>query len=352
MRTKRWMLGLCAVALTFLLVACGEQTPDGKNDKLVIYEVFTGSASGGLQWVELYNNAAADINLQGWKLVTAKGEIALNGKVTGEVTGNDPATGQPRDPTKFPHGRFVVTTSAAPLIDLAFKEQQDAAADDAARAAIQKLPASRFQEDKTVLGKLDPDNDVIVLKDPSGALVDQVGWGNVSQDVKNSLGITTDTNLGQSSPKGDNISLGRTPNGGVFPTGAPPGIFTIHSTPSPNIGVPKPDSRYNFFLGTFSDIIGAVGGLILWAVFILIALIARRFQVLAEQKTYWEWLIAAPVGIFIYDIILAWNYITEKNITSTIATWSSFGPLFLSGLACLYVINIFRLVAKNILESE
>jgi hypothetical protein len=209
-----------------------------------------------------------------------------------------------------------------------------------------------FQVDNTLLGKLDPENDVVVLKNNKGELIDQVGWGNISADVKTRLSITNDVNLNQSSPKGNDISLGRTPNGGVFPSGGLPGSFTIHNTPSPGIGVPKPDSQYNIFLGTITDIIAGVGGLVLWLVFILIALIARRFQVLAEQKTYWEWLMAAPIGIALYDAILVWNYITEKNITAPLPTWSGFGFLFLSGVSCMYVINIFRLVAKNILESE
>lgn len=351
MRRKRWLAGVCFVGLSLLLAACGEQTPTNKLDQLVIYEVFTGSSSGGLQWVELYNNSDTNINLSGWKLVTSKGELALNGTVTGPVPSKD-ANGQDQDPTKFPHGRFVITTSAASLIEDAYNLQVSAAADDAAKALIRRLPTSRFQEDKSLMGKIDPDNDIIALKDPSGNITDQVGWGKVSDEMKSQVGLTSDINLNQSSPKSDNTSLGRTPNGGVFPTGAPPGLFTTHATPSPNIGVPKPDSRYNFFLGTFSDGVGVIGGIILWLVFILIALIARRFQVLAEQKTYWEWLMVAPIGIVIYDVILGWNYFTEKNITSAPATWGSFGPLFLSGLACLYVINIFRLVAKNILESE
>lgn len=335
MRRKRWLLGLCAFAMSVLLAACGEQTPDGNYNRLLIYEVYTGSATGGLQWVELYNNTNADINLSGYKLVSSKGELALSGKVATRP-----------DSTK-PGGRFVVATSAAPLITQAYNQQVEATGN----TDTPKLPPSRFQEDKNLMGKLDPDNEVLVLKSGND-LIDQVGWGNVAANVKTRLSISNDINLNQSSPKGDNISLGRTPNGGVFPTGATPGIFTTHSTPSPGIGVAKPDTRYNFLLGSFTDVVAGVGGIILWAVFVLIAFIARRFQILAEQKTYWQWLLIAPVGIFIYDVILVWNYVTEKNITSTIATWSSFGPLFLSGLACLYVINIFRLVAKNILESE
>lgn len=338
MRSKRWILGLCAAAMTVLLAACGEYTPDNKIDKLLIYEVFTGSNAGSPQWVELYNNTDDEINLADYKLATGKGELALKGKLPGK-----PATGnQPR--------RFVVTSSTAPLIDQALNLQKDAAIPED-KDKVRPLPAAIFQEDKTLMGQLNPDADVIVLK-KGGDVVDQVGWGNVTSDIKTRLNLSNDINLNVSSPKGDNVSLGRTPNGGVFPSGGNPGYFTLHNTPSPGIGVPKPDSRYNFFLGTVTDIIGGLGGLVLWAVFFLIALIARRFQVLAEQKTYWEWLMVAPVGILIYDLVLDWNYITEKNITSTIATWSAFGPLFLSGVACLYVINIFRLVAKNILESE
>jgi hypothetical protein len=341
MRSKRWILGLCAVALTVLLAACGEYTPDNKLDKLLIYEVFTGPATGGTQWIELYNNTDDEINLADYKLVTSEGEIPLKGKMAGKPA--DPKATQPR--------RFVVTTSAISLINQAVTLLKDAAATQDAKDSVKPLPASFFQEDKTIMGQLNPDTDLIVLK-KGDEVIDQVGWGNVPADVKTKIGVTNDIHMNQASPKGDNISLGRTPNGGVFPSGGAPGYFTLHSTPSPGIGVPKPDSRYNFFLGTVTDLIGGLGGIVLWLVFILIALIARRFQVLAEQKTYWEWLMIAPIGIFIYDVILGWNYYTEKNITSTLATWSAFGPLFLSGVACLYVINIFRLVAKNILESE
>ncbi|MEI6044430.1 MAG: lamin tail domain-containing protein [Chloroflexota bacterium] len=337
MRSKRWILGICVVILTSLLAACGEQTPDGSLDKLLLYEVYTNATQGGLQWVELYNNSDEEIKLTDWKLVTSKGEVTLNGTMA------SPAKAGPR--------RFVVTNSIAPLIEKAYTLQTDAAATDEDRAKIKRLPASLFQEDKTLMGKLDPENEVVVLK-KGNEIVDQVGWGNITAELKNRLGITNDVHLNQSAPKGADISLGRTPNGGVFPSGGLPGYFTIHNTPSPGIGVPKPDSRYNFFLGTITDIIAGIGGLVIWLVFILIALIARRFQVLAEQKTFWEWLMAAPIGIAIYDVILVWNYITEKNLTAPLPSWTGFGFLFLSGVACLYVINIFRLVAKNILESE
>jgi len=340
LKKKDWLLAVCSLGLALLLAACGEQTPDGKLDKLVIFEVYTGSAVGNVQWVELYNNSDNDVNLAEYKLATSKGEVTLSGKMAGK----------PADSTKNQPRRFVVTSNTNVLIEQAFSLAKEAAADEN-KDGVRKLPAASFQEDKTLMGKLDPDNDTLVLKRGS-EVVDQVGWGNVTLDVRNKLGLSNDINLGQSSPKGDNISLGRTPNGGIFPSGASPGVFTLHSTPSPGIGVPKPDSRYNFLLGTLTDIIAGVGGLILWLVFILIALIARRFQVLAEQKTYWEWLMAAPIGIAIYDVILVWNYVTEKNLTAPLPSWTGFGMLFLSGVFCLYVINIFRLVAKNILESE
>ncbi len=339
MRSKHWLLAVCAVALLVLLSACSEQSHDGKLDKLLISEIYTGATAGGTQWVELYNNTDDEINLAGWKLVTTKGEVALNGKMAAK----------PADPTKAQPRRFVVTSNTASLIDQAYTAQVDAAI-PVDQLKVNKLPPIFFQEDKTLMGKLDPKNEIILLK-KGNEIIDQVGWGTVSDADKNRLGVVNTKNLEETAPDGNDRTLGRTPNGAVA-SGGPAGLFTVHNNPSPGIGVPKPTSRYNTFLGPVTDILTGIGGLILWLVFILIALIARRFQVLAEQKTYWEWLMAAPIGIAIYDAVVVYNYVTEGNLTAALPSWVAFGALFLSGLACLYVINIFRLVAKNILESE
>jgi Lamin Tail Domain len=338
-------LGLFALALA----ACGDSTPTGKTEQLLVNEVYTGEAAGGTQWIEFLNNTDAPLNLNGYVLETRYGRLDLGaaaGQRSTVVTGS----------------LIVFSNSPQAVADATCKILNDSNRANPAIGVDRPCPPAPVQE-TTIIGRMNPDADILVLKNAQGVIVDQIGWGTTDAALKAQLGVTTDVNMGLRSPKGAQVSLGRTSYLGqrintIFqPDPAPPGRidpgeFTIHNTPLALVNL-KPPSPASFhpFLRTVTDFIATIGAIVLWLVFVFIALVARRFQTLADQKTYWQYLMVAPIGIFIYAVIQVWNFVSFGRLID-FWSWPAFGALFLSGVACLYVINIFRLIAKNILEAE
>lgn len=346
-KAKFKALLVACFALALLLSACGSLTPTGQDNQILINEVFTGSATntGGPQWVEIINNTNTDISLEGYRIETSYGPINL-GEIMVASTPNRSAT--------LTRGRVLVfANSPQDVANYIYNVETSSATTDAAKANVPRrnpLPETR------VLGRLNPAGDLLVLKGRDGTVLDQVGWGQVDQAVRTRLGAASDANLSLPAPNGDNRSLGRTPYIGqrepTDPGEINPGGFTIHNTPSPGINsTPRSAASQTVFFTTFTDIIATVGAALLWFAFVIIALVARRFETLSEQKTYWQWLMAAPVGILIYAIIQVQDFIRFGRLTD-FWSWPAFLALFVSGVACVYVINIFRLIAKNILEAE
>jgi hypothetical protein len=296
--------------------------------------VYPGSGSG-LQWVEIINNGDP-APLSGWTLVTAKGTLNL-ASLRGTATGGGQVVPLSAN-TSVPAGALIVIASNP----TDFKARYSNLA-----------PTFVALDGSSVLGNLNPKGDALVLKNGND-IVDQVGWGD-NTAVRQSLAISSVINL-EVAPPDDNKSIGRTPAVGARDP-ENPGYFTIHNSPFPAGNVQQPRERYtsNLFISTITDWIGIIGGLMLWVVFVMVALIARRFQVLAQQKTYWEYLLIAPVGILIYAGVTMYAFsFTPRQSYGDIPEWRNlaFIALFISGIACLYVVNIFRLIAKNILEAE
>jgi Lamin Tail Domain len=336
---KRKSLAILSLALLMLiLTACGQYTPTQNTRSFLINEVFLGAGNGTLQWVEIINNGDAG-SLSGWTLTTTKGSLDLS-RATGTATGGGQITPLTGGGTVPPGAMLVIASNPSE-----FKTRY---------AALS--PQFVAIDGSSVLGNLDPKNDIIVLKS-AGIIADQVGWGDPSAQSKarTDLGITSPVNLEVATPD-ENKTIGRTPAVGARDP-ENPGYFTIHNSISAAGAVPQPRDRYisNFFISNLTDYIGITGGLLLWLVFIMVGLIARRFQELAQQKTYWEYLLIAPIGILIYAVVtmIAFSF-TPRQSYGDIPEWRfmAFLALLLSGIACLYVVNIFRLIAKNILESE
>ncbi len=336
-------LAMCLSLMVFLLAACGEVTPTDKTTGLLINEVFTGQASDGVQWIELLNNSDTDLALEGYRLDTTRGTLDVSGLASANGRG------------LLPKGAIVVFSNAPKQVnDQIYQLLYEAAPTDADKANIRR-PLLPISESK-IIGKLDPNKDFVVLKGTDGKVVDQVGWGGVDQGVRASLGADSDINTNLPTPKYNDKSLGRTPQFGQRPANDPgqinPGPFTLHNTPTPGTNTtPRSLISRGFVLNELTNAIAAIGGALLWVAFFIIALVAKRFETLSEQKTYWQYLMAAPAGIFIYTVIQVQDFVRQGSL-SDFWSWPAFLALFVSGVACVYVINIFRLIAKNILQSE
>ncbi len=357
-RTRTVALVMVAGLLAVALSACGELTPSGDTSarQLVINEVFTGTITkaGSPQYIELLNNTDDVLPLTGYTIETPHGSIDL-----GTISANSPVYGK-----GLSKGGVVVVSNYPQTFNTQINNLlKDNARDATAAAALKPLPLGL--EDRKVMGQLNPENEVIALKGPDGRIMDQVGWGNIDPAIKSSLGMATNLNLDKPAPKSDTQSLGRTPHFNQRPPkdgpdGKPvadpgainPGEFTLHNTPTPGLNTtPRIKSTFDFFFASFTDTITTFGAILLWAAFFVIALVARRFETLSEQKTYWQYLMAAPAGILIYAVLQVQDFIRNGSL-SDFWSWPAFLALFISGVACVYVVNIFRLIAKNILQAE
>lgn len=349
-RLRSVFLLTCLSFFSLLVAACGDLVPqNAKIDDLLINEVYTGEAVGNIQWIELLNNTNNELNLAGYKLVTRYGTVELGG-----------AAG-PR--AVMPAGSAIVFSNFpdAVLADYCNFVKDSVKDDPAQQGKPVNCPRPPIQE-RTILGKLNPEQEVIVVKNASDVPTDQVGWGTADPALRTQVGAIGDTNLSLPSPKSATRSLGRIPYQGQTsdpvdpnkntPGRINPGDFGLHNTRSPGVNaIPASAASFHFILRTATDIISTLGALLLWLVFVYIALVARRFETLSEQRTYWQWLMIAPIGIFIYAVIQVLSFIFFNRLPDSYS-WPAFLALFLSGLACLYVINIFRLIAKNILEAQ
>ncbi len=332
--------------LAVLLAACGELTPSGKVDGFLINEVYTGTSAGTLQWVEILANGQgkdddSTLDLRGVTLNTAKGSVDL-GTLKGVVFLPPLAGRTPPGPkfaplqagTPVPAGAYIVVAS-----------------NPAAFAAT--YPASKVValDGSAVLGSLDPKDDALTLRSGDD-LLDQIGWGSPNAETLNKIKSGGDVNMklpaaGIGEPA---KTLGRTPPSGPTRDSGKPGAFSIHDTVTPGGTVARPD-KYNFLLNEITNLITIVGGLSLYLVFIMIAVVARRFETLAQQRTYWQLLLAAPTGILIYDVVTIISFILNGQLVDPYRI-IGFAALFLSGIACLAIINVFRNIAKDILASQ
>lgn len=325
--------------LALLLAACGEITPTNQTNQLLINEVYTGASPGGTQWIELLNNTSNSINLTGYSLETSQGKIDL-----AKVAAGKPLTGG---------AIFIVANNPALVNDEAYKLMLESARDEMARALVKRPPLAL--EERQVLGNLNPAKGLVVLKGPGGQVLDQVGWGGPEAATRAALASQGEVNINLPAPNSDQKSLGRTASFGQRPPSDPgpinPGIFTLHNTPTPGFGdTQRSKASYQFLLTTFTDVVATAGGILLWLAFCVMGLVARRFEGLSGQKTYWQYFMAAPAGILVYAVIQVTDSIVSGRLTD-FWSWPAYLALFLSGLACVYVVNILGLIARNIMDA-
>ncbi|WP_029215321.1 lamin tail domain-containing protein [Kallotenue papyrolyticum] len=286
------MLAL-AVALPLVLALLGVGIRRDRGTPLVINEALPVPAPGATgAWVELYNNTDAPISIDGWRLGSVSGDVAL---LSGSVA---------------PHSYRLIETPAA------WNAQADA----------------------------------VVLRTPDGSVVDRLNWG-----PRPSANTSPDWNSSATRAPAPGRALVRNPQG--FDSDS--GKDWLATQPSP--GAPSPASlsvgmyRLLFDMTNYASLIG---GFILWGAYSLIGLIARRFELLTGQRTYWISMLIAPIGIVIYNVIQSYAFFTAGRMTQCDNGWSlsacqqgwAFTALFVSGVAMGLVVYRFYRIARRILE--
>ncbi len=311
-----WRLTRYGVALAVMVVALlgFAGSAAAASPSVVINEVYApmgGDASA--QWVELYNRSNIPLLLDGWKLRTAQNEYPL------------PAV------TISPTGYLLVTFSRAGVL-----------------AANSTLPNGVVIADiGLAAGTLNPKADLLALVSPAGLIVDQMNWGSVNGSWKYASSAPWSPGIDPLTE--GSLSIGRTWSTEGKDTDSP-SDFTVHDPPSPGGKSPFAKDPSDL-LGRPTDYVSWAAGLLLWLGFILAAFIARRFQALSGQRTYWQALLIAPSGIVIYTIIQGLAYGQGRAMNDG-EKWTGFTILFLSAVLCFYVIAIFSQIAKRYLEAS
>lgn len=309
----RWAKPGVALAALLLALLAFTSSAAAASPSVVINEVYAPvNGDTSAQWVELYNRSAMLLQLDGWKLRTAQNEYLLSSVAIS------------------PTGYLLVAFSRAGV------------------TSHFTLPDGTVIADLGLdAGTLNPNADMLALVSPAGLTVDQMNWGQPNSSWKNyNAGLW---NPGIAPLTDPTKSIGRTWSTEGKDTDSP-SDFTVHDPPSPGgkLVFAKDPSG---LLGTPTDIISWVAGLLLWLGFILAAFIARRFQALSGQRTYWQALLIAPSGIVIYTIIQGLAFAQGRAMNDS-EKWTGFPILFLSAVLCFYVIAIFSQIAKRYLEAS
>jgi len=96
------------------------------------------------------------------------------------------------------------------------------------------------------------------------------------------------------------------------------------------------------------------GSLLLWLAFLLLGVIARRYQIVFKKWTGWKALMTAPSGILIYVLFIVAQILPWKPDESTQKTleYIAYTCLLLSCAACLVLTDRFYRFVRNILSPS
>ncbi|HEX6293249.1 MAG TPA: lamin tail domain-containing protein [Herpetosiphonaceae bacterium] len=287
---------LClAFVLPLLLAFLGVGIRTDKETALVLNEVFVLPQKGAEAWVELYNNTDEPIAIDGWRLGTASDDVAtLEGTVA-------------------PHAYRVIKTPGA------WNEKSDA----------------------------------VILYGVDGSQVDHVYWGPAPE--KSPIVGWSKTGAGAASAPKPGAALVRNPQGLDSDTAKD----WRGARPSPNGQSPVSLSTGTYrLLFDITNYVSLIAGFLLWGAFILIGLIARRFEMLTGQRSFWIAMVVAPIGIVIYNIIQSYAFFTAGVMSecktglgfSACQQGWAFTALCISAMAMAYVVYRFYGIARRILE--
>ncbi len=196
---------------------------------------------------------------------------------------------------------------------------------------------------------LDLQNDFLVLRDASGSAVDTVNWGVVSTGA-GGVSLWEGPSFLPGAPwqgKWD-YSLERRPLGMDRDD---PRDFIRQPYPSPStVNVPSSTVADQLLFIDWTNVASFAGGILLWIAFVYIALIARRFEALTQQRILWWLMLIFPSGILVYNLVQAYGFLTRGAMTIP-EQQVSFLILLGSALLCTGFVFLFRQRAMRILEG-
>lgn len=183
--------------------------------------------------------------------------------------------------------------------------------------------------------------DAVILRHVDNDKVDYVHWGPMP-----SKSPISDWNRTAIKAPAQNAALVRNPQGFDSDTNKD----WRPAKPSPNTQSPASlNTGLYRLLFDITNYVSLMAGFLLWGAFILIGLIAKRFEMLTGQRAYWMAMIVAPIGIVVYNSIQSYAFFTAGIMTPNQQLWA-FAALFVSAAAMAYVVYRFYGIARRILE--
>ncbi len=193
---------------------------------------------------------------------------------------------------------------------------------------------------KTV-GAWNAQADAVILRGVDNDKVDYVQWGPAPE--KSPISDWNRTAVKAPAP---NAALVRNPQG--FDSDTSKDWRTAKPSPTAQSPASLNTGLYRL-LFDITNYVSLMAGFLLWGAFILIGLIAKRFEMLTGQRAYWSAMIVAPIGIVVYNSIQSYAFFTAGIMTPQQQLWA-FSALFVSAAAMAYVVYRFYGIAQRILE--
>ena len=98
-----------------------------------------------------------------------------------------------------------------------------------------------------------------------------------------------------------------------------------------------------------SSWISLAGGLVLWAAFLEMALIAKKFEVVFGRHSRWEAMALAPSGLALYSLLAV---VGLGGLNQAAAREAAYWILFVSGLLCAWSARRFWLLLRSLESKE
>ncbi len=302
------------------------QRPEAETRTAVVinevYPAFLSPNPAPHQWVELYNRTADWQKLENWSLETVAGVYMT------------------LPPIALPsNGYAIVAASTSQFL-----------ADYPGYPGLVVSPAS--------WSAIDLRDGFVVLRNQNGDAVDHVNWGDPTAkgtapaDVKLWANPALPAGAGwifdkNKAMQADN-SLERRPVGMDREI---PADWVRQPFPSPGtVNQPSATRAAQALFIDWTNVASFAGGLLLWIAFIYVALIARRFEALTQQRTFWQAMLVAPSGILFYNFVQGYGFLARGSMNDT-EKWLGFVVLFVSAVLCTVLVFVFLQRARSILEG-
>jgi len=100
------------------------------------------------------------------------------------------------------------------------------------------------------------------------------------------------------------------------------------------------------------NLLSLAGATMLWAAFLPLGVIARRYELVFQKWTGWKPLMLAPSGILLYVLIIPVGWLSFAEALRAPLEFIAYTALLISSLATLVMVVRFHRVIRQLTENE